>query len=190
MQIKVDTVRYATCQSKACQSQTFQPPIAQNHQTQHQSAHGLWIPLHHDRNHKTSKKIQTLFDVMRMSSICKRIFITRNGRAVCICICIRIFSATTTTITNFRHCRSSLNSYLTLPYPFTRRRRIWSIKRTSSFRLPLLMREENLSRVCVFPPSALFSKKSKPVLRLCDPGRRAKQSNYGKESHLLAHMYL
>ena len=58
MQIKVDTVRYATCQSKACQSQTFQPPIAQEHQLRQQSAYGLWIPLRHDRNHKTSGKIK------------------------------------------------------------------------------------------------------------------------------------
>ena len=124
-----------------------------------------------------------------MSSICKRIFITRNGRAVCICICMRIFSATTTITTNLRHCRSSLNSYLTLPYPFTRRRRIRSIKRTSSFRLPLLMRKENLCRV--FPPSALFSKKSKPVLRVCDPGRRAKQSKpWRRISLVCTHVFI
>lgn len=127
---------------------------------------------------------------MRMSSICKRIFITRNGRAVCICICIRIFSATTSITTNLRHCRSSLNGYLTLPYPFTRSRRIRSIRRTSSFRLPLLMRKENLSRV--FPPSALFSqKKSKPVLRVCDPGRRAKQSKpWRRISLVCTHLFI
>jgi hypothetical protein len=55
---------------------------------------------------------------------------------------------------------------------------------------PLLMRKENLSRV--FPPSALFSqKKSKPVLRVCDPGRRAKQSKpWRRISLVCTHVFI